>query len=156
MARSLKQRNASPAAQQATARAAAKTNAAEIRKLLTAFAAAATDIDEALGDFATSSHELRDVVNKLHNLGCPSPNHNQIESLGTRAVLTAISQSIFKRAVETLAPGERRSFTPMVATWCESIERNQIAPLLGTESRPHRQRSEVTTHEEVTTNEAAV
>jgi hypothetical protein len=61
MARSLKQRNASPAAQQATARAAAKTNAAEIRKLLTAFAAAATDIDEALGDFATSSHELRDV-----------------------------------------------------------------------------------------------
>jgi uncharacterized phage infection (PIP) family protein YhgE len=119
------------AAQQAAVNEAARANAVEIRKLLTEFATAAEDMDEALADFATSSHELRDVVNKLHGLGCPSPNHNQVESLGTRAVLTAISQSIFKRAVETLPPGERRAFVPMVATWCESIERNQIAPLLG-------------------------
>jgi hypothetical protein len=119
------------AAKQVAAGEVAKANAVEIKELLTVFATVAQDMDEALADFATSSHELRDVVNKLHNLGCNFPNHNQIESLGTRAVLTAISQSIFKRAVETLAPSERRQFGPMVATWIESIERNNIKPLLG-------------------------
>jgi hypothetical protein len=119
------------AAKQNANRDAAKQNATEIRKLLAAFAAAATDMDEALADFATASYELRDAVNNLHGLGCAFPSHNQIESLGSRVVLTAIGQSIFKRAVETLAPGERRSFAPMVATWIETIERNNIAPLLG-------------------------
>ena len=117
------------------AREAARANAAEIKALLTVFAETARDMDEALADFATSSHELRDVVNKLHNLGCQFPNHNQIESLGSRAVLTAIGQSIFKRAVETLAPGERRSFAPMVATWIANIENTHIKPLLGEQTR---------------------
>jgi hypothetical protein len=44
-------------------------------------------MDEALADFATSSHELREVVHKLHGCGCVFPNHNQVESLGTRCVL---------------------------------------------------------------------
>jgi hypothetical protein len=46
-------------------------------------------------------------------------------------VLTAIGQSIFKRAVETLAPGERRSFGPLVAEWIATIECSHIAPVLG-------------------------
>jgi hypothetical protein len=126
------------AAQQAASREAAKANAAEIRKLLTAFAATATDMDEALADFATASHELREVVNSLHSLGCQFPNHNQVESLGVRCTLTAIGQSIFKRAVETLAPGERRAFVPTVAKWIASIERNQITPLLGEQTNKEK------------------
>jgi hypothetical protein len=118
------------AAKQVAAGEVAKANAAEIKELLAVFAVVASDIDEALADFATSTFELRDVVNKLHGLGCNFPNHNQVESLGSRVVLTAIGQSLFKRAVETLAPGERRTFTPMVATWIETIERTHIAPLL--------------------------
>jgi hypothetical protein len=119
------------AARQNANREVAKVNAGEIRKLLAAFAAAATDMDEALADFATSSHELREVVNKLHGLGCNFPNHNQIESLGSRVVLTAVGQSIFKRVVETLPPGERRSFGPMVAGWIKTIEDSHVRPLLG-------------------------
>jgi hypothetical protein len=124
------------AAKQVAAGEVAKASAVEIRNLLTVFATVAQDMDEALADFATSSHELRDVVNKLHNLGCNFPNHNQVESLGSRVVLTAIGQSLFKRAVETLAPGERRTFAPMVATWCETIERTHIGPLLRDPEQP--------------------
>jgi hypothetical protein len=119
------------AAKQVAAGETAKKNAAEIKELLTVFATVAQDMDEALAGFATSSHELRDVVNRLHGLGCNFPNHNQVESLGSRVVLTAVGQSLFKRAVETLAPGERRTFVPMVATWIANIENTHIAPLLG-------------------------
>jgi hypothetical protein len=125
-------------AQQAASREAAKANAAEIRKLLIAFSAAAQDMDEALADFATASHELRDVVNNLHGLGCQFPNHSQVESLGTRCVLTAIGQSIFNRAVETLAPNQRRAFVPTVAEWIASGERNQVAPLLGEQTNKEK------------------
>jgi hypothetical protein len=121
------------AAKQVAAGEVAKANAAEIKELLTVFAAVASDIDEALADFATSTFELRDVVNKLHGLGCNFPNHNQVESLGSRVVLTAIGQSLFKRAVETLAPGERRTFVPMVATWIANIENTHVKPLLDPE-----------------------
>jgi hypothetical protein len=118
------------AAQEAAAREAAKANAKEIRKLLATFQSTAADIDASLEDFARLTHDLRDVVNKLHSLGCEFPNHNQIESLGSRAVLTAVGKSIFKRAVPVLAPGERRTFAPLVAGWCRNIE-DGIAPLLG-------------------------
>jgi hypothetical protein len=121
------------AARQAVEREAARTNAAEIKELLTVFATVAQDLDESLADFVTSSHEMRDIVNKLHNLGCQFPNHNQIESLGSRAVLTAIGQSIFKRSVETLAPSERRTFSPMVANWISNISNTHIKPLLDPE-----------------------
>jgi hypothetical protein len=115
------------AAEQAQARADAK----EMRETLRVLTAAAADIDSSLEDFVASTHELRDAVNKLHSLGCQFPTHAQIESHGTRVVQTAIGQSIFKRAVETLPPSERRTFGPLVAEWVSTISRNYIEPLLG-------------------------
>jgi hypothetical protein len=109
----------------AAEQAQARENAKEIKKLLTE-AAAAQDINDALGDFVASTFELRDAANALHSRGCGFPSHAQIESIGTRVVLAALGQSIFKRGFETLAPNQRRQLAPTVAEWIATIERNNI------------------------------
>ena len=101
-----------------------------------AFSAAATRHGRgARADFATSSHELREVVNKLHGLGCGFPNHNQIESLGTRVVLTAIGQSIFKgtqvESATTIGESAAVSRRSWSQRWIKTIEDSHVRPLLG-------------------------
>ena len=118
------------AAHQAVEVEAVKANALEVRKLLASFAEAARDADAVLRDFNDSVEEMRRALTAIHARGVGFPTQMQLMALGKFCLLTHLNRSPWAREFEVIAPSARREFAPLVAQWCEMIER-QIAPLLG-------------------------
>jgi hypothetical protein len=110
------------AAREHEAKAADKAAAQELLKELTRFRAIGTQLDAALAAVATNGAELHASLGKIHALGSQFPTSQQLDSLGTRCLLTAIAATPFRRNFETIAPRERRSFSDLIATWATTIE----------------------------------
>jgi hypothetical protein len=118
----------------ATAEAAKQEDRAQARDLRAAtreFIDAGRRVDQALSMLARSGAELIDAHRKINSLGCAFPSANQLDSLGHICLRSAIMQTPWVRSVETVAPGQRRSFRSLIETWAANIESNNIRPRLG-------------------------
>ena len=82
----------------------------------------AAKLDKALAALAEEGNAFHAELRELnHTVGCRSPNEFQFQSLGERAVKSALMFSPFK--IEHIAPGERRTFVEVLAAWGVMIER---------------------------------
>ena len=118
-------------AEQAQALAQEKQNAQALRAAVDEFVAHATAIDEAFASVVKEAMALEETLKTIHSLGSQFPSRAQLDSLGTRALLTAIQGTPWRRDFETIAPGQRQTFSALVGTWAERIEANHIAPRIG-------------------------
>jgi len=117
-------------AQEAEAKAEQRRIALEARGLIKSLRDAGTICDESLETFAAGSAAMKGIIQKLNALGFSHPTEMQYQSLGERAVRTALVGSAFSRAFETIAPRERQHFNQFVGQWCVSLDR-EIANRLG-------------------------
>jgi len=114
------------AADQAEASAQDKENARALRAVVDEFVAHAIAIDEAFTVMVTEANALRETLIKIHDLGCAFPSYDQLNSLGARALGTAIMQTPWKRDFEHLAPSQRQSFPKLASDWAARIESSHI------------------------------
>jgi hypothetical protein len=114
----------------AEAKAADVAQARELRAAVRQFVEAGSRVDHALGLLARDGHALTDALNKVHALGAQFPTQQQLDSLGHICLRSSIMQTPWARSVETVAPGQRRSFRSLVEAWASNIEQNNIRPRL--------------------------
>jgi hypothetical protein len=74
-------------------------------------------LDDALADAVAAGKNLRDCLNRLHNLSIGHPSHEMLHTLGNMAIRTAMAKSIWSRYYESVAPRDRVSFLAVVASW---------------------------------------
>jgi hypothetical protein len=111
-------------AEAAAAQEADRAQALALREALIAFIATARQLDEALAAVALHGIKLCELQREMHRAGAAVPSGAQIDALGARCLLTACSQTPWRRHFEVLPPHERRSFSELVAYWGAAIERN--------------------------------
>jgi hypothetical protein len=104
-----------------------------LRQALTRFVDAGKACDSALAALVAGSTEMRDALTQMNRLGCSHPSHAQLDALGAIALRTALTATAWVRYFERVAPGERKTFAALVATWSTMVERN-IASRLGDDS----------------------
>lgn len=92
------------ASRRAEALAADRENAREVRRVIDEMAEHGQVVDDVLADLIDAGTNLRACLNRLHGLGCNSPSHEVLATLGQLCILTALGKSIWKRGFETLAP----------------------------------------------------
>jgi hypothetical protein len=119
------------AARNAEAQAVDRKNALELRAALKEFISCGESLDEAAAALAEEGTALREALNLMHILGSPFPTHEQLNVLGTDAMLTALAATPWKREFWTLQPRERRGFGALVREWASRIEQTNIKPRLG-------------------------
>jgi hypothetical protein len=119
------------AARNAEAQAVDRKNALELRAALKEFISCGESLDEAAAALAEEGMALREALNFMHILGSPFPTHEQLNVLGTNAILTALAATPWKREFRTLQPRERRGFGALVREWAARIEQTNIKPQLG-------------------------
>jgi hypothetical protein len=79
-------------------------------------------IDDGLRAVCDAANNYRRALRELnHQLGCSHPNEHRLQSLGERAVKSALMFSPFK--IEHMAPSERRSFAQLTEAWVAMINR---------------------------------
>jgi hypothetical protein len=115
-------------AQRNEALAADRTNAEQLKLAAARLVELGAIIDDCFADITSASAELRELVNKIHGLGSPSPNHDQVRVLGALAMKTALMGTMWAKEFEHLAPSQRR--TSIVNGWNEMLTGN-IATRLG-------------------------
>ena len=111
-------------AEAAAAQEADRAQALALREALDAFIATARQLDDALAAVALHGIKLCELQQVMRRVGAAVPSGAQIDALGARCLLTACSQTPWKRHFEVLPPHERRSFSELVAYWGAAIERN--------------------------------
>jgi hypothetical protein len=109
------------AAQRAAAVEDDKAAAREAVKVLDELCEHGTVLDDALADAVTAGANLRDCLNRLHNLGISHPSHEMLHTIGHLAIRTAMTRSIWSRYFEAIAPKDRVSFAAVVASWREHL-----------------------------------
>lgn len=109
------------AAQRAAAVEDDKAAAREAVKVLDELCEHGTVLDDALADAVTAGANLRDCLNRLHNLGISHPSHEMLHTIGNLAFRTAMTKSIWSRYHEAVAPKDRVSFAAVVASWREHL-----------------------------------
>jgi hypothetical protein len=119
------------AADAAEALAADKENARALRAVVDKFVAHAIAIDDAFTAMVKEANALSKTLIEIHSLGCSFPSYDQLNSLGARALGTAIMQTPWKRDFDHLAPSARQSFPKLVSDWAARIESNHVAPRIG-------------------------
>jgi hypothetical protein len=119
------------AADAAQALAQDKENARALRAVVDKFVAHSIALDEAFQQMTAEANALREVLIEIHGLGCQFPSFDQLNSLGARALGTAIMNTPWKRDYQHLAPSERQSFPKLVSDWADRIEKNHIQPRIG-------------------------
>jgi hypothetical protein len=112
------------AAQEAEAMAEAARVAEELAELADLMREAGAKADKGLAMMIEGSNDLRKVVQAINARGLGSPSAQQLQSLGSRAILGAIVNSPFAKSFEHLAPRERQSFKSFAHQWAEMIERH--------------------------------
>jgi hypothetical protein len=118
------------AAHRNAAIAADKAQATELAEVLETFVECGRDIDAALAIIVEKSQLMEKTLFRMNQLGSASPNSRQLESIGSRALITALMETPWRREFQHLPPGERRSFNEMVDAWYPMVEAN-IAQRLG-------------------------
>jgi hypothetical protein len=98
-----------------------KAAAREAVKVLDELCEHGTVLDDALADAVTAGANLRDCLNRLHNLGISHPSHEMLHTIGNLAFRTAMTKSIWSRYHEAVAPKDRVSFAAVVASWREHL-----------------------------------
>jgi hypothetical protein len=124
-------------AQALEAKAQDREQAKALRRALTEFVDAGRRVDHALGLLAKDGHALTQSLNRVHALGAAFPTTQQMDSLGHLCLRWAIQQTPRARSVETVPPGQRRSFASLVESWASNIEQNNIRPRLGEQTNSH-------------------
>lgn len=119
------------AADQAEAQAAERENAKALRAAVDEFTKHALAIDAAFAAMIKHATALEETLKDIHALGCGFPSRAQLDSLGARALGTAIMGTPWRKEFQHLAPSERHHFPDLVRTWCDRIESNFITPRLG-------------------------
>jgi hypothetical protein len=91
-------------------------------------------VDAALAALLEAGENLHDVVDAIHTLGASHPSHDQVFSLGSRAVTAALNRSIWRRAFPVLAPSERYNFGVVTREWAARLEA-RCSRILGDEDQ---------------------
>jgi chromosome segregation ATPase len=97
--------------------------AVQMRAQIERLRAAGQTIDDALTILVEAAGDIHKAVDEIHMLGFGSPNHQQVLSLGERAIRTAIMQTMWARCIEIVAPSERTTFVRFIAQWQDAMER---------------------------------
>lgn len=90
----------------------------------------AKNLDKALAAVVEHGHALEKVLTRVNALGATSPSCAQLDSLGGRALMSALQRTPWAREFSPIAPNERRTFTALGETWGASV-RNNVAARLG-------------------------
>ena len=110
--------------------AADREAAQKLSKELAVFEECASEMDAALEDFVNHAKLLEQTLITMNQLGAQSPSRAQLDSLGARALLTALQRTPWAREFSPLPPRERITFAALVEGWRASV-RNNIAQRLG-------------------------
>jgi hypothetical protein len=108
-----------------------KENARALRGAVDKFVRHALAIDEAFTTVVKEATALRETLVEIHGLGCQFPSFDQLNSLGARALGTAIMNTPWRKDFQHLAPSERQSFPKLVSDWADRIEKHHIEPRIG-------------------------
>jgi hypothetical protein len=108
----------------AASKAADRAAAQRLRAVTKEFVDLGHELDGALSDLADIADAMMVKLGHVHRHGSPVPSHEQLDSLGYRCLLTALSKTRWARRFERLAPSERRNFADLVDGWAKLIEAN--------------------------------
>jgi hypothetical protein len=111
------------AAQAAEAREAERQTATELRSAIARLREAAAAADTGLAQFIAAGDLMRTALDQIHDAGAAHPNHQQLLTMGERAIRTAIAKTVWARCVERLPPNERISFAHSVDEWSKMLTR---------------------------------
>jgi hypothetical protein len=113
------------AAQRYEAKQADREQAKALRDVLRQFGQHAASVDSVLEVLVASCNGLQESLTAMHRCGSTFPSDAQLQSLGGRVLLGALSKTPFRRNFETLPPLERdRSMARIVAQWSDTVERS--------------------------------
>src|SRR6516165_2543580 len=113
------------AAQRAEAKAADRAKAVELRAALKQFEQHAAGVDSALEVLVSSCNGLQESLTLMHRCGSNFPTDAQLQSLGGRVLLGALSKTPFRRGFETVPPLERDRSMARIAQQCgDTVERS--------------------------------
>jgi hypothetical protein len=113
------------AAKQHQAKQADREQAKALRDALQQFIQHAAGVDSALEVLVTSCNGLQQSLTAMHRSGSQFPSDAQLQSLGGRVLLGALSKTPFRRNFETLPPLERnRTMTQVAQQWGDTVERS--------------------------------
>jgi hypothetical protein len=118
------------AAREHEQREANKQRALQMRQVLGRFVEAGNACDKALAVLVAASQQLRESCTELNKLGAAYPSHSQLDSLGSIALRTALTQTAWVRYFERVSPMEAKTFGQLIGQWSATVERNSIAPVL--------------------------
>jgi hypothetical protein len=107
-----------------------RETAAQLKAAAAELRAAGQTADDALAVLVAAGATMHAAIDKIHSLGCSHPAYQQVLSLGERALVTALQQTIWARAFHVLAPRERTRFSDFISQWERSLQ-NEIARRLG-------------------------
>jgi len=103
--------------------------------------AAGKKADEALAMLGEAADEMGDTIGAINRLGLGNPSAPQLQSLGERAILTALRDHPWSRAFQAVQPNERRTFSSFLNQWARSLEQAVDAKLnqhKGAARKPHK------------------
>jgi hypothetical protein len=113
------------AARRLEAKQADREQALALRQALKQFCEHGAGVDAALEVLVASCNGLQESLTAMHRCGSNFPTDAQLQSLGGRVLLGALSKTPFRRNFETVPPLERdRSMARIVAQWCDTVERS--------------------------------
>ena len=112
-----------------------RKQAGRLRAELKNFVEQGRQLDAAFATVAAAGAAIRDSLSRIHALGSAVPSHEQLQTLGGQAALTALQQTPWARRFELLPPNQRRTFAALIGGWVENIERNNIRPRLGEQTK---------------------
>ena len=124
-------------AQRNAAIAADRQQAEQLSKEWQCFAATARKLDEHLKQVVALTRVLEETVREMNKLGAASPSQAQVNSLGSRAITTALMSTPFARSFEHLPPRERQTFTGLAEGWSVMVRQN-IAARMGADEQPNK------------------
>jgi len=102
-----------------------REQAKALRAALQQFIQHAAGVDSALEVLISSCNGLQESLTAMHRCGSTFPSDAQLQSLGGRVLLGALSKTSFRRNFETLPPLERdRSMARIVQQWSDTVERS--------------------------------
>jgi len=104
-------------------RAAEKRAAIELRGFAKQLREAGKKCDAGLLQLAEGADEMKHAVAEINARGLGNPSAQQLQSLGERAIRTALMDMPWARAFEHIRPTERRNFMSFVSQWAASLER---------------------------------
>lgn|SRR5262245_28561235 len=111
------------AAQDAEARAEERRVAEELQELAQMMREAGKKADTGLAMMIEGANDLKKIVQATNERGLGNPSAQQLQSLGSRAILGAIVNSPFAKSFEHISPRERQNFASFASQWAQMIER---------------------------------